>query len=263
MTNLPAISVIIPAYNEESRLPVYLAQVLAYLRLKGPSFEVIVVDDGSSDGTALLVERSAELEPRLRLIRLPGNQGKGAAVRTGMLQAHGKLRLFADADGATPITELERLRKSIDQGADVVVGSRALHDASRKVRSKLHRRIMGTVFNYLVRVLAVHGIEDTQCGFKLFTAAAARAVFALQRIDRFGFDVEILFLSHKKGYRITEVPVNWSDVAGTKVSLVWDSLRMFGDLLRIRCNDWRGGYRGQDLKGGLNHEKAEKSNPGL
>jgi dolichyl-phosphate beta-glucosyltransferase len=242
--NTPQLSVIIPAYNEERRLPVYLEQVLAYLALQGESFEVIVVDDGSSDGTASLVRRYAAAEPGLKLISFPENRGKGAAVRAGMLAATGALRLFADADGSTPIAELERLKESIGDGAAVAVASRAKQDASRQVDSKLHRKIMGTIFNRLVRLLTVHGIDDTQCGFKLFSAAAAKEVFSLQLIDRFGFDVEVLYLSHKKGYRIAEVPVNWTDVPGTKVSLLSDSLKMFGDLLRIRLNDWRGAYRG-------------------
>ena len=160
-----------------------------------------------------------------------------------MLAATGALRLFTDADGATPIKEVERLRKAIEAGAAVAVASRALQDESRSVATRLHRKLMGTIFNWIVRTLAVKGISDTQCGFKLFTAEAAIAVFSLQRIAGFGFDVEVLYLCSKRGFRITEVPVNWSDVKGSKVRLVRDSLRMFGDILKVRLNDWRGAYR--------------------
>ncbi len=235
---------IIPAYNEESRLPGYLEEVLAYLGRQAPSSEVIVVDDGSSDNTAALVERFSAAEPRVRLIRLPRNRGKGFAVKTGMLAARGALRLFTDADGATPIGELERLRKAVEVGADVAVASRAMRDDSRNVATRLHRKVMGTVFNWIVRTFAVRGINDTQCGFKLFTADAAATAFPLQSISGFGFDVEVLYICVKKGFRIKEVPVNWSDVKGSKVRLVRDSVRMFRDILTVRRNDRRGLYGG-------------------
>jgi dolichyl-phosphate beta-glucosyltransferase len=160
-----------------------------------------------------------------------------------MLKACGYLRLFADADGATPITELEGLKKAIEAGADVAVASRALHDDSHIVQTKFHRKLIGTIFNFIVRSLTVKGISDTQCGFKLFTAEAANATFPLQRIHDFGFDVEVLYICHKKGYRIVEVPVNWTDVPGSKVKLLRDSLRMFTDIMKIRLDDWRGVYQ--------------------
>ncbi len=245
MIALPELSVIIPAFNEESRLPGYLDQVLAYLEQRAHSYEVIVVDDGSRDGTAAQVERFIEKGYNVRLIRLPCNRGKGFAVKTGMLQSNGRLRLFADADGATPITELERLQDAIGRGAAVAVASRALREDDCHVQTRLHRKLMGTIFNRIVRALTVKGISDTQCGFKLFTAEAANAAFPLQRIDGFGFDVEVLFICDRKGFRIAEVPVNWTDVKGTKVKLVRDSLRMFRDVIGIRCNDLRGAYRGE------------------
>ncbi len=239
----PALSVVIPAYNEERRLPGYLGNVLAYLEEQPFAAEVIVVDDGSVDGTAALVERFAAGNAAVRLVRLPRNRGKGHAVKTGMLEAAGKLRLFADADGATPIKEVERLTRAVEAGADVAVGSRALRDESLVVKTKIHRKFMGTVFNFIVRSLTVKGINDTQCGFKLFTAEAAEAAFTLQRIDDFGFDVEILYLCGKRGFRIAEVPVNWTDIPGTKVKLVRDSLRMLKDVLKIRSNDLLGRYQ--------------------
>ena len=237
------LSIIIPAYNEEKRLPVYLAGVLEYLDLQDYLSEIIVVDDGSHDSTAEIVARFKQENIRIKLIRLSCNRGKGYAVKTGMLQACGTLRLFSDADGATPITELERLRKAIDSGADVAIASRAMKDDSRTVRAHLHRKVIGRVFHFIVTTLTVKGIHDTQCGFKLFTAEAAEAVFPLQRIDDFGFDVEVLYLCQRNGYRIAEVPVNWTDIAGSRVNLIWDSLRMFTDIFKTRYFDLTGAYR--------------------
>lgn len=237
------LSVIIPAYNEESRLPAYLAGILAYLEQQGIIYEIIVVDDGSIDSTAEVVARFMQENGRVRLIRHPRNRGKGYAVRTGMLEASGRLRLFADADGATPITELERLQKAVDTGADVAIASRALRDVGCTVHAHLHRKVIGAVFNFIVTTLTVKGIHDTQCGFKLFTAEAANAAFPLQRIDDFGFDVEVLFLCSRKGYRIAEVPVNWTDIAGSKVNLIRDSFRMFIDIFKIKIFDLTGMYR--------------------
>ena len=180
---------------------------------------------------------------RIKLIRLPRNCGKGYAVRAGMLQATGKLRLFTDADGATPITELERLLKAIDIGADVAIASRAMKDGSCTINAHLHRKVIGAIFNFIVTTFTVKGIHDTQCGFKLFTSEAAEAVFPRQHIDDFGFDVEILYLCQRSGYRIAEVPVNWTDIAGSKVNVVWDSLRMFADIFKIRFFYLTGVYR--------------------
>jgi dolichyl-phosphate beta-glucosyltransferase len=237
------LSIIIPAYNEEKRLPVYLGRVLEFLERQDISYEVIVVDDGSVDATAEVVASFRGENSRVKLIRLPGNRGKGNAVKTGMLAASGRLRLFTDADGATPVAELERLRKAVDSGADVAIASRALSDNTCTVNAHLHRKVIGAVFNFIVTTLTVKGIHDTQCGFKLFTAEAAQAVFQLQRIDDFGFDVEILYLCQRNGYRIVEVPVNWTDIAGSKVSLVRDSFLMFTDIFRIRFNELMGAYR--------------------
>ena len=242
MDTMPEISIVIPAYNEESRLPKYLDSILTYFAHKDISCEIIVVDDGSTDSTAAVVERFMKQNSNVKLVRLPNNHGKGYSVKTGMLQASGKLRLFTDADGATPINELERLLVAIKQGADVSVASRALHDALCTVSARLHRKIIGTIFNYIVRALTVKGIHDTQCGFKLFTAESANIIFPLQRINGFGFDVELIFICNKKGYKIKEVPVNWAEVPKSKVKLFRDSIRMFIDIFKIRFNNSQGFY---------------------
>lgn len=236
------LSVIIPAYNEETRLQAYLDKILAYFEHLRLSYEIIVVDDGSTDSTSAVVESFMAKFPMVRLVQLTRNHGKGYAVRSGMLKASGRLRLFADADGATPIEELERLMKAHEQGADVAVASRALHDESCRVQGQLIKKIIGTVFNLIVKIIAIRGIEDTQCGFKLFSAEVADSVFPLQSINGFAFDVEILYICRKKGYRIIEVPVNWTDIYGTKVKIVRDSFLMFKDVIKIRINNNRGNY---------------------
>lgn len=238
----PFLSFIIPAYNEEQRLPSYLERVIGFFTGQPYSFEVIVVDDGSSDGTAALVKALMVRHSSLRLEMLPRNRGKGFAVKTGMIAARGQLRIFADADGATPVEEIRRLLDAREKGADIAIGSRAMRSDECVVTGRIHRKIMGTVFNGLIRALAVRGIHDTQCGFKLFTASAAESIFPRQKITGFGFDVELLFLARRLGYRIIEVPVNWSDVGGTKVRLLRDSFRMFGEVLRIRLTNITGGY---------------------
>ncbi|MBT0664493.1 glycosyltransferase family 2 protein [Geobacter pelophilus] len=240
--HFPAISITIPAYNEESRLPGYLNSILAYISQNNISYEIIVVDDGSTDSTSAIVKSYSENNPNIKLIRLSHNCGKGYAVKTGMLLAKGKLRLFADADGATPINELDRLKKYIDSGAAVVIASRALKDNSCTIRAHLHRKIIGSIFNFIARLLTVKGIHDTQCGFKLFTEEAAKTIFPLQQINGFGFDVELLFISQIKGYKIEEVSVNWTDIPITKVKLFRDSWLMFTDVLKVRLNYLRGFY---------------------
>jgi dolichyl-phosphate beta-glucosyltransferase len=231
--NLPEISIIIPAYNEESRLPNYLDSISYYFANRNTSYEILVVDDGSTDSTSAIVEEYSKQYPSVKLIQFPQNHGKGFAVKAGMMQASGALCLFADADGSTPIIELERLEKAINSGADVAIGSRALHDKECSVNGSIHRKIMGSIFNFIVCSLVGLDIRDTQCGFKLFTAESATIIFPLQGIDGFCFDVEILFLCNNNGFRIKEVPVNWTDTKVSKVKLFQDSWRMFFDVLKI------------------------------
>lgn len=241
--NGPAdLSVIVPAYNEEARLEAPLREAAAYFRDRGRAVELIAVDDGSRDGTSALVRRLSSEIPELRLIRLPQNCGKGYAVRTGVVNARGRLVLFADADGATPIAEVERLEAALDAGADLAIGSRALAADDVRVKARGYRRLIGRTFHLLVELLAVRGYRDTQCGFKLFRAAAAHDLFTRLRMDRFSFDVELLLMAGRRGWKVAEVPVNWEHRPGSRVNLVTDSARMAADLVVIRGNLLRGRY---------------------
>jgi dolichyl-phosphate beta-glucosyltransferase len=239
---MPVLSVVIPALNEERRLAPTVREAVAFLRGRGGSFEILVVDDGSRDGTSALVRRLAEEAGEVRLIRLAQNSGKGLAVRTGIVNSRGGLVLFADADGATPISELTRLEAALAQGADVAIGSRALHSPETVVHARWYRRLMGRTFHALVRGLTVRGIRDTQCGFKLFRGEVAHDLFSRMRMSGFSFDVEVLLMAQRQGYRIAEVPVNWTHKPGSRINLLRDSLRMARDLFVIRANALRGEY---------------------
>lgn len=250
-------SVVIPAYSEENRLPAYLREILPYFDGRGETYEVIVVDDGSQDRTASVVERFQADAPSVHLIKLAENRGKGCAVRTGMLEAKGALCLFTDADGATPIRELERLERSIADGADIAIGSRTMRDPTRTVQARVFRKISGSIFNIAVRGLGVTGITDTQCGFKLFRAPVARALFSTLQCDGFSFDVELLFLGQRWKYRIDEVPVQWTEQAGSKVRIARDSWRMIYDIWTVRRNYQRGLYPPQ-LSAGATVNKLDQ-----
>lgn len=242
---LSSISIVIPAYNEGKRLPSTLESVLAYLRgREWSAVEIVVVDDGSADDTRAIVEQYRQDHPQVRLLLNPGNRGKGYSVRHGMLEATGDWVLFTDADLSAPIGELRKLLEAArDRGADVAIGSRALDRSLIGVHQSVFREYAGRFFNLAMRLLVGLPFWDTQCGFKLFTAAAARKVFRRTTLDRFGFDVEALFLARKLGFRVVEVPVRWDHVEGTKVSMFRDSAEMFLDLLRVRLNQFRGLYR--------------------
>jgi glycosyltransferase involved in cell wall biosynthesis len=234
------LSVVIPAYNEESRLPGTLERVLAYLGREQLRFEVLAVDDGSSDRTAELVEALATQDRRLRLLREP-HRGKGAAVKAGALAALGAVVLFCDADLCHPVEDLTRLPGHL-KGADVAIASREGRGAQR-FDEPGYRHLMGRCFNLLVRLVAVPGIQDTQCGLKCFTRLAAAELFPRQTIDGFGFDVEILYLARRRGYRIVEVPITWRSIPASRVDPIRDTLRMVADVVRVRWNDLRGCYR--------------------
>jgi dolichyl-phosphate beta-glucosyltransferase len=239
-----ALSVIVPAYNEAFRILPTLQSICAFLDRRGQPYEVLVVDDGSADKTVNVVEAFRERHPCVRAMRLPCHVGKGGAVRAGMIEARGQRRLIADADGATPFQELSRLEGALRNGHDVAIGSRYL--ASRNPRfqvvARWHRTVLGNLFNALVRRLGIAGITDTQCGFKLLTGAAATNLFSAMRVDGFGFDLELLYLAQRRGYRVAEVPIHWCDQPGSKVSVLRDGLHMLGDLIRIRRRYALGGY---------------------
>lgn len=238
------LSVVIPAYNESARILPYLTEITAYLGQRSKPYEVLAVDDGSRDDTATVVEKFGTGAPAVRLLRLPQNTGKGCAVRSGMREAQGELQLIADADGATPIQELERLEAGISNGADIAIGSRFLasHDSRYTVKARWHRTVLGNTFNQIVRRLGIHGITDTQCGFKLFRKAVAKDLFSVACVNGYGFDLELLYVAQRRGYRIAEIPVNWSDQPGSKVRVLRDGLRMLLELLAVRSNYARGRY---------------------
>ena len=239
-----SISIIIPAYNEEKRLPSTLRKITEYLRRGGwPFAEVVVVDDGSTDGTVRVAEQARAECPCLRVLRNPGNRGKGYAVRHGMLECRGEWAMYSDADLSTPIEELETLWQAIErEGAQVAVGSRALDRRLIGVHQSFFRENVGKVFNLGMRLATGLPFHDTQCGFKLFEAGAAREIFRRQLLDGLGFDVEVLFIGRCLGYREVEVPVQWNDVPGTKVS-AWRGMVAFLDPWLVRWNQVRGRYR--------------------
>jgi len=237
------LSIVIPAYNEERRLPSTLELILAWLD-QGPyrDAEVLVIDDGSNDKTAAVVESRAAAERRLRLIRNPGNRGKGYAIRHGMLKAKGDWILFTDADLSAPIDEFPKLlAAAVGQGAAIAIGSRALDRSLIGVHQSQWREVSGIVFNQIMRMVTGLPFADTQCGFKLFRQDAAQRVFPLQRLDGFSFDVEDLFVARTLGIHTIEVPVRWNNVEGTKVGVL-QGISSFIDLLRIRWNWLQGHY---------------------
>jgi dolichyl-phosphate beta-glucosyltransferase len=238
-------SIIIPAYNEADRILPYLRRIAEYMRGRGGLFEVLVVDDGSIDATSSIVSALTTSVPEISLLRLSDRRGKGAAVRRGMQAAAGQLQLFADADGATPIEELPRLEQAIEQGADLAIGSRAL--ASRlpefSVHARLHRTVLGSLFNTAVRQGGIQNIADTQCGFKLFRRSVAQDLFSVATIDGYGLDLELLYVAQRRGYRVAEVPINWTDQPGSKVRVWRDGFLMMRELARVRQNDRKGLYR--------------------
>jgi glycosyltransferase involved in cell wall biosynthesis len=244
LTLQPSLSIIVPAYNEEKRLPPTLAAIATYLT--GSSFsdaEIVVVDDGSRDGTPQIVEEFAREHKCVRLLRNPGNRGKGYSVRHGMLEARGEWLLFSDADLSAPIDELPKLLEGARvHKAQVAIGSRALDRSLIGVRQSRTRELLGIFFNRAMRFLTGLPFADTQCGFKLYHRDAARIIFARQLLDGFGFDVEDLYIARVHGIPTVEVPVRWNNVEGTKVSL-GHGARSFSDLLVVRRNHLMGRYR--------------------
>ena len=237
------LSIVIPAYNEDQRLPRTLDSIFEYLRSRPFRSEIIVVDDGSTDQTAAVATAAREKFPELRMVSNPGNRGKGFSVRHGMLEARGGIALFTDADLSTPIEEADKLLAAIrDRGYDAAIGSRAVDRSLIEVHQSPIREYAGIFFNRLVRAIMGIDFSDTQCGFKAFRMERTRLIFEQQRIERFGFDPEILFLAVRNGLSVAEVPVRWRHDAATKVNFPADGLHMFLELLMVRWNALRGEY---------------------
>lgn len=238
----PAYSIVIPAYNESARLGSSLEKVLAYVHSQRWNAEVIVVNDGSRDNTAEIIRTFAAKDPILRLVENPGNRGKGYSVRNGMLNATGQIVLFSDADLSSPIEEAPKLFQALESGADIAIGSRWLRAETQTQRQPLHRQLFGRIFNLLLRMTLGLKFKDTQCGFKAFKQPAASAIFPLQKIERWGFDPEILFLARKFGFKVQEVPVAWGHSGGTRINPLVDGARMFQEMLRVRWYSMTGKY---------------------
>ncbi len=241
MSNL-AYSIIIPAYNEQDRLGATLEKVLAYAAAQGWRSEVLVVNDGSRDATGDVAREFARRNPSVRLIENPGNRGKGYSVRNGALNTSGDIVLFTDADLSTPIEEAGKLFAAIAGGADVAIGSRWLKSELQTERQPVYRQIVGRAFNLVLWAVLRINYKDTQCGFKAFSGRAARSLFSLQKIDRWGFDPELLFLARKNGMKVAEVPVEWAHDHRSKIRVFRDGFRMLADLLAVRWYQITGRY---------------------
>jgi dolichyl-phosphate beta-glucosyltransferase len=230
------ISVIIPAYNEALRIQTTIEAIDRYLKEQSTRYEIIVVDDGSTDGTFSVVNDFRNSLKNLIIIRKEKNAGKGSAVKEGVLASKGNLILMSDADLSTPVEEMDKLIFWINNGFDIAIGSRALPESDISVRQPWHREMMGKIFNLLVRLIVLRGFNDTQCGFKLFRGEPARKIFSMSKIQGFSFDVEVLCIAKKLGYKIREVPVRWLNEPHSRVRIVTDPIRMIGELFLIR---WR------------------------
>ncbi len=234
----PRLSIIVPAFDEEKRLGASLKRMLAYFDSVDYPFEILVVDDGSADDTVRLVNTISQCRPQVRLLSYQPNKGKGHAVRYGILRARGERVLFCDADLATPIEEVEKLLAKLDEGYDIAIGSRDVKGSQLLKRQSAIREFGGRFFNQLVQLIAVPGIHDTQCGFKLFTQCAAQDIFRRCQVDHFAFDVEVLFLALRFHLRVAEVPVRWAHQEGSKVRFLRDAWRMVKTLFRIRMTHY-------------------------
>lgn len=238
----PQLSIVIPAYNESARIDDALERVLGCVAEQGWDAEVLVVDDGSKDDTAAIVQQWMHNHPRLHLIQNPGNKGKGYSVRNGLLQAAGDIVMFTDADLSAPMEEANLLFAALNDGADVAIGSRWLDRARQTIHQPLYRQFFGRCFNWITRTVMGLPFKDTQCGFKAFKRPAAQVIFRLQTIERWGFDPEILFIARKLKYAIREVPVTWGHDERSRISYLKDGMKMLEDMARIRANSLAGRY---------------------
>lgn len=242
MADAPALSIIVPSYNEELRLPPSLELIASYIQSSGRSTEVIVVDDGSTDRTAAVAESFRGKIPMLRVLSNGVNRGKGYSVRHGMLEAKGDIVLFTDADLSAPIEEADKLIAALNEN-DVAIGSRALDRSLIAVHESAFREFAGIIFNKIVRIVLRLPFVDTQCGFKAFRRERCRIIFEQQRIERFGFDPELLYLARHHHLKAVEIPVRWAHSPATKVNMFRDSVLMFVDIFTIRWNFLLGRYR--------------------
>ena len=238
----PQLSIVIPAYNESARIEDALERVMSCVAEQGWDAEVLVIDDGSKDDTAAIVQRWMTTHERLHLVQNPGNKGKGYSVRNGLLQAAGEIVMFTDADLSAPMEEAERLFKSLADGADVAIGSRWMDRTRQTIHQPLYRQFFGRCFNWITRTVMGLPFKDTQCGFKAFKRPAAQVIFRLQTIERWGFDPEILFIARKLKYVIREVPVTWGHDERSRMSYIKDGMKMLEDMARIRMNSIAGRY---------------------
>lgn len=244
----PQYSIVVPAYNESARIGSTLQEILRHIQANNWRAEVLLVDDGCRDNTVQIAAEAGAGRPELRIVRNPGNQGKGYAVRNGMLQARGTLLLFTDADLSSPISEAGKLFAAIDAGADIAIGSRWLDPSLQFQRQSLKRQALSRLYNIFLRAILFFPYRDTQCGFKAFTRDAACRIFPLQRINRWGFDPEILYLAHRMHFRVAEVPVAWGHDDGSRLKVWRDGFRMGWDALRIRAYAIMGKYRAAKSK---------------
>jgi glycosyltransferase involved in cell wall biosynthesis len=240
-------SIVIPSYNESARIRPTLDEILRYVQEQNWDVEILVVNDGSSDDTAQIVREYGKLHPQVLLLENPGNRGKGYSVRNGMLHARGDICLFTDADLSSPITEARKLFDALAEGADIAIGSRWLRSELQTERQSLLRQAFGRIFNLVLRVILGLRFADTQCGFKAFRRDAAQRIFPWQKIERWGFDPEILFLARRAGLRVEEIPVVWAHSEGTRLNPFRDGMRMFVEVLRIRWYAMAGEYTDADV----------------
>jgi glycosyltransferase involved in cell wall biosynthesis len=238
----PQLSIVIPAYNESARIEDALKRVTSCVADRGWDAEILVVDDGSKDDTAVIVQRWMQQHPRLHLVQNPGNRGKGYSVRNGLLQAAGEIVMFTDADLSAPMEEAERLLAAIADGADVAIGSRWMDKTRQTIHQPLYRQFFGRCFNWITRSVMGLPFKDTQCGFKAFRRDAAQTIFRLQTIERWGFDPEILFIARKLKYVIREVPVTWGHDERSRMSYLKDGMKMLEEMATIRMNSLAGRY---------------------
>jgi dolichyl-phosphate beta-glucosyltransferase len=228
------ISIVIPAYNESGRILPTLVRIDEYCKTHFERYEIIVVNDGSSDDTAAVMSEAGRKIPAVRYAAYEENRGKGYAIRSGVAMSKGDLILISDADLSTPVEEVEKLLVFHDAGYDIIIGSRAVEGSRIEVKQPFWRIFMGKVFNRIVKFLIMEDFKDTQCGFKLFSGTRARTLFSTAMIDRFAYDVEILYLGRKAGYKIKEVPIRWINSPDSRVNPFKDALQMLKDIIRMR-----------------------------